>query len=511
MSAIGVLSRPRTHVATAARVDRTTLAAAVFAGALAILLTWNGFRVLQADSYRLLYAGRLIATHGVSSHYIFTLAAQGRPYADQQWLAELGAYVAWLLGGYAAVALLFAAAFGAGIAGLVALLCARGASAPVAIGSAMLAIFGLLSLAFVRAEMLVMPLFVAMLWLVLSDADAGHESMPRRTLLLIPVLVLWANLHGSVLIGAAIVAVHLLYRCVRVARHRRGLAVRYGLLAIAAALTPLATPALWHVLAYYQSMMGNHAVAIADIEWDPPVIGQLSSLQFAVPLLAGLGSTVLAWRAGRRPSATLLIAIAICAVAASIAMRNDMWLGLAGAALVAETASAWIPTSKPTTTFRLGLAGAALVLALVALTMPLSRPSSGYQAGSPLSVLRATTAYVADHPCARVLADNQSASALLWLDPKLVGRVGFDGELEVYSQPALRSWIAFQAAASPRWLSAARNYQVLVGATSDHPQLVSRLAGLRTTTLARSAAGIAVLNPGAPSCGAANTEGAHNA
>ncbi len=79
-----------------------------------------------------------------------------------------------------------------------------------------------------------------------------------------------------------------------------------------------------------------------------------------------------------------------------------------------------------------------------------------------IRAVTATAAYGESRPCVRVIGDSVSASALLWLDPPLAGRVAFDGELEVYPQPALRGWVTFQAAQTPDWLSAASGYQILI-------------------------------------------------
>src|SRR5262249_36772247 len=71
----------------------------------------------------------------------------------------------------------------------------------------------------IRAQSFAYPCLALTLWLILAD---GRAPRPRaRTWLLIPVLVLWANTHGSVLLGAALVALYAGYRAAR-ARARRG-------------------------------------------------------------------------------------------------------------------------------------------------------------------------------------------------------------------------------------------------------------------------------------------------
>jgi hypothetical protein len=261
------------------------------------------------------------------------------------------------------------------------------------------------------------------------------------------------------------------------------------------------------VLAYYHAMIGNHAVGLADIEWDPPVFPALSFFQFAIPLVLAGCATVAVLTRGRRPSGVLVVGVALSAGAASIAMRNSIWLSLAAAALIAQTAPAWLPTSEARPAFLRVLAFSGGLLAVLGLGRLATRTDGGFTHRAPLEAIAATATYAAAHPCARVLGDNDSASALLWLEPSMAGRVGFDGELEAYPQPALTSWVAFQAASGSDWLAAAHGYGLLIGASAQ-PVLVRQLGSLAGgTVLARDSRGIAVADValGSPACaGVAN-------
>lgn len=473
---------------------RSTLVAAAFVFALAICWTWPAFRQLQADSYRLLYQGRWIAEHGLPYHDPFTVAASGRSFADQQWLAELSDYEAWRLGGYGGLAVLSAVAFGSAFALLAALMRRRGASFALAISCATLGLLGTFGVTFLRAQVLALPLFVALLWLCLEDS--GQPRLRRRFVLVLPLLVLWANLHGSVLIGVALAGTYVCYRAVKMARRgcRRPAAV-YAALGVALALTPIATPYGTHVLVYYEHMIGNPAMGIADIEWDAPAFLTFPFFQFVVPLLVALASLAVACARGHRPPWVLIGLLGLTGVAAALEMRDNIWLSIVAALMVAETASAWLP-SRPANRISLaGISAAAAGLAALGVAAPLTLSSSSIQLQTPLLAIAGVASYAAAHPCARVLADNTSASALLWLDPALAGRVGFDGELEVYQPESLIQWVRFQTADGARWLSAARGYQVLLGAKAFAPRLVAHLERLpRSSFLVRDARGIAVLD-----------------
>lgn len=476
--------------------ERATLCGAAFVGAIAVWLCLSGFKELQADSFRLLYAGRYIAQHGLPHQEVFTLAGRGRPFADQQWLAELTDYEAWRLAGYGGLAVLAALTFGSGYALLTALLRRRGASLPIAISCALLASFSALTLTFVRAQLFALPLFVALLWLCLGDADG--ERLRGRTVLVLPLIALWANVHGSVVIGAALAFAYFAYRATTMAlRRSRRQAVAYSSLAAIVVLMPLVTPYGAHILAYYQGMFGNHAVRLADIEWDPPAFGALSFFQFVIPLALAATCAVVAAMRGRRPSWPLLGAIVITGTAAALTMRSNVWLGIAAAALIAESARDWIPSRAPDPRFVALLAAAAAVLAVVGIGRLAARSAEGFLSHAPLRAVTASATYADSHPCARVLADNASASALLWLDPALAGRVGFDGELEAYSQPALIRWVEYQSGSGHDWTAATDGYQILLGTTADHPDLVKRLTQLPgARVLASDTTGVGVADGG---------------
>src|SRR5947208_9436486 len=52
-----------------------------------------------------------------------------------------------------------------------------------------------------RAQSLAFVLFVTVVWLLIADA----RTPSRRILLVFPVLILWANVHGSAITGALLV------------------------------------------------------------------------------------------------------------------------------------------------------------------------------------------------------------------------------------------------------------------------------------------------------------------
>jgi hypothetical protein len=138
----------------------------------------------------------------------------------------------------------------------------RGVSAILTIGAGAGATVMALPALFVRAQDFALPLFALLLALCLIDAE--HERPGRRMILVLPLLAVWANLHGSVLVGAGLAVAYLLYRGLAMARKGwRRSASGCLLLTVAAAVMPLATPYGLHIITYYTELLGNPAVAAA--------------------------------------------------------------------------------------------------------------------------------------------------------------------------------------------------------------------------------------------------------
>jgi hypothetical protein len=472
----------------------STAAAVAFVGGLALFLVAPALLQLQADSFRDLYLGRWIVGHGIPHHEVFAIANRGREWIDQQWLADVFGYEIWRVGGYQGLAIVNALAFACAYAVLAGLMRRRGAPTPVAISFASFAMVSVFSLVFIRAQSFALPLFPILLWL--CYADAAGDRIRAHTLAVVPLLVLWANVHGSVLLGAAFASGCLMYRAVRLCRAgRRRVAAAYLALATAAALTVFATPYGIGVLHYYREFVGNGAVGAADLEWDPPMFPALSFFQFVIPLgVAGVAVLLALLRKRRWPPWLDLWAVGLTAVGAAMAMRNNVWLGMASALVVAQTAQSWIPTQPLTRGFVRVLGACAVVLAAIGLGRLATRNSVQYERLAPGPELTVTAAYAAGHRCATVLADITSVSALLWRYPWMAERVAYDGRIESYTPTALMSWVRYQSGDLPHARELLQSYTMLVGSARS-PALLARLERLpRVRVLARDSRGIVVLN-----------------
>jgi hypothetical protein len=163
----------------------------------------------------------------------------------------------------------------------------------------------------VRAQLFSLVLFCAAL--LLLRAEARRPS--RRVWLLVPLIALWSNLHGAVLVGLAIAAAYLVLERAR----REPVVAACVLTASCAAL--FVTPALAASGDYYLGVLRSEAAQRGEGLWAPLSVHKPFDVLFilvAIPLL------VFALRSGLR--VWELVCIAALVAMTLHAGRNAVWL-----------------------------------------------------------------------------------------------------------------------------------------------------------------------------------------
>lgn len=433
-------------------------------------------RYLFWDSYFGLVAGRYIAANGVPTTEALTTAGKLQ-WIDQQWLSHWLFYAAWSIGGYSATALLSAVAVTLAFALLAALMVNHGVPGRRAFVWSLAALAVALGSTVVRAQSLILPLAVLLLWAILDDAR--RPGFRVRFVTVLPLLAIWANMHGSVLLGAGAVGA---YSAVRAASdawrqdlRSAALHAATGAMALAALL---ATPYGLSVFDYYQSLLANTAVHGYILEWSAPVIGNPYSLAFFAML--AVTAVVVGYGFARRyrPPIVLVVAAAGLGLLALTGVRYAIWFGIVAAVLNAQILAGARPAPPPFPAAFLR-AGAAVLLAASVVSAAVLITTSGdeFERDLPRAAMAAVADYTAAHPATLILAD-ELASALLWRHPGLAGHVGFDTRLEQYPEDRLVAWFEYLNGVPPGWPSATDGYDVLLGSAVDHPELVARLTAL---------------------------------
>ena len=402
--------------------------------------------LLVQDSWLALVDGRFIAQHGLPRVDNFAVMTQGARWVDQQWLAHLSLYELYRLGG-------LRLALGAGL-GLTFLALATGAFFARRAGASArsVALVALLPLCVapwvlqLRTQTLALPLFVAVYGLL--AADSRRPSL--RVWLVLPILVLWGNLHGSVVLGAMLVGCHGLLLARR--KTFRGL-----VLAATAPATLVASPYGFGVIDYYRWMLIGSPLRKYVTEWQPAKLGPGTLLFFvtALAIVFALG------RHGRAVSTFERAALPLLLVAGFASIRNGVWLALAAAVsapLLLDAALAparALPEAARVINRRLAAVVIGLTVTVVAGSF--ARPAASFESEWPAAGAQAVAA--AAGPNGLVLADDVHSDWLLWKEPQLAGRIGYDVRFELLSAHRIATLYRFREEGVNRGIAAP--YRVL--------------------------------------------------
>ena len=356
-------------------------------------------RHLYADSFYDLYAGRYILRHGIPQRNVVTVAAHGAPWIDQQWLAQVIYYAAWAAGGYAALAVLSAMLVTSGFAVLALLMLRRGVPPTRMFAWTTAAVIACVGNTVIRAQSFAFPLFAVTLWLIL--ADSGAPRLRARTWLVVPVLVIWANTHGSVLLGAGLVALYAGYRAATalLRRDRRPVPAYLALGAVAAA-SVVCTPYGIGVVRFYQRIDSvTPALTRYDTEWGRPTLPNPFSWAFFA-LTAGTAIAVaVAWRRGARPDPLLAAAALVLLGLALTAIRNQVWFAFGGSLLAADTlARSGRPVAVLSKAFGWATAGVFVTVALAGLADLATTSAHQFESKAPVQAINTAADLAARNP-----------------------------------------------------------------------------------------------------------------
>src|SRR4051794_445579 len=129
--------------------------------------------------------------------------SNGHGWVDQQWLSQLAMYAIQRVGGLGLVGVAHVGLCAGAVAATTVATRRLGAAATSVMVILPPCAFLLLAGQFeVRTQAYAYPLFVAVLYLLAMDS----RSPSPRVYWVLPLLILWANVHGSASLGAGLVA-----------------------------------------------------------------------------------------------------------------------------------------------------------------------------------------------------------------------------------------------------------------------------------------------------------------
>jgi hypothetical protein len=416
----------RTQVSRAAAFLRRNGILVGVVGVFGTVIAGRLAKEVTQDTWLALVAGRTVAHGGVPGHDHLTLWTLGQHWIDQQWLAHLVMYGLYATGGLVLLVVfhfvIVSATFAAGV------IYARrvgGATRPVAwlvVATVYPIVFGAGN---VRTQVLALPLFAAVLMLLVEDT----RYPSRRVLLVLPLVALWANVHGSAVIGVALIVL-------RAAFGLRGAETRLRSFSLAAGaiLALFATPYGFSILPYYQHTLLNPAFREVVTEWQPLTPGLITLPAY---LLIGAALWLMARRT-RELGRFELVAELMLILLSLLALRSVVWLGLGSLILLARPLAAALgelELGMDRLNVVVGAGGVAL--ALIAMLGVIGRgPASlthAYPSGAGAAVMKAAKA----HPGSAIFADDRFADWLLLEHPSLAGRVLYDARFELLTSKQL--------------------------------------------------------------------------
>ena len=466
--------RPRVATRISAGLEQNgTLVMAV--AAFAIVLITHLRTALAADGWMALLSGRVVAQHGLPSHDTLMVWAHARTWVDQQWLAQLTLYGLDRLGGLPLVLLVHAFLVTGALGGAAALAVRRGGSARSATWVVLPVLVAYWPEAVVmRPQSFAYPLFVAVLWVLVDEL----RQPSRRVYLVLPLLVLWANLHGSVVVGAAVVSAFAVTEIAASLRSRPR-TVHFRSLALLAApwLCVLASPYAISLPHYYRLIFSS-GFGTYVTEWAPTTL----TLAHAPVYLLALGGLWLFGRTGNRASWFEKLAFVGLTLLAFDAVRNAVWLALFSLIVLPRLLDALrAPAVEPKRLNRL-LALAMLALVGVATLGVAFEPASWFTESYPAAAGNAAVA--AAGPTGRVFANERYADWLVFEHPQLAGRIAYDSRFELLTSRQLRSVQEFRNLIAG-WHRTVHGYPALVLDRQDDARPIAALVrtkGARVVT-----------------------------
>ena len=290
------------------------------------LVSFAGPILNDGDTFWHLAAGRWMIAHGqVPATDPFSYTFAGQPWVAQEWLSEVLMAGAWQAAGWAGVMLLTGLAMGATTALMLGWM--RRWLAPLPAIAALV-----VGLACVAPSLLARPHILALpamaLWTVgLLDARARAKA---PSFWLLPVMILWANLHSSFIVGLGLAAALGLEQALDFKAWRwrtMGLWAVFGLASLGAALL---TPHGVDGFAFPLRVMGMKTLPNIT-EWQGPDFLKLQPLEIAV--LAG--AFAIFWRGARLTAVRAALVLFLVHLTLQH-VRQEVLLGVIAPLLIAE-------------------------------------------------------------------------------------------------------------------------------------------------------------------------------
>jgi hypothetical protein len=279
-----LMSVTTVHTDQAAPSLRALLPVWVGAAVYALFVLAGNRLLIDPDTLWQITVGQWILDHhAVPTEDVYSFTMRGQPWISTQWLAQVLYAKAFAVAGWAGPVVLAAAAIAATFA-----LLARFVSRRLSDSATLVCIAAALALTvphlLARPHVLALPILVA--WAAGLTVAADRREAPSYWLL--PLMALWANLHGGFVFGLLLIgglALDALWNADAPAR--KMLFARWFAFGLAALAASCITPYGWNALLAPQKILSLGSALPLIMEWRAADFSSIGP--FEICLLLGLG------------------------------------------------------------------------------------------------------------------------------------------------------------------------------------------------------------------------------
>lgn len=251
-------------------------------GVYALALIGGRTLLSDSDTYWQIAVGRWILDHHALPHVdIYSFTRAGEPWTSSSWLAQVLFAASYNLAGWTGPMILAAGCIASTFALLVHIL-GRRIPAAYAVAVAMAALVLSMGHFLARPHVLVLPIMLAWANGLMSASERGRSPSPW----LLPLIALWANLHGGFVFGLVLVgafALDALWNAERV--QQRSLVLRWAAFGIGALVACCATPYGWGSILAARKILDLGEVLHLIYEWMPANFSKFGAFEMAILML----------------------------------------------------------------------------------------------------------------------------------------------------------------------------------------------------------------------------------
>lgn len=305
----------------------------------ALFLLAGNRLLIDPDTMWQITVGQWIIDHrAVPQTDVYSFTMRGQPWISTQWLAQVLYAKAHAAFGWSGPVVLAAGAIAATFA-----LLAKWLNRHLSESTTLVFVAAALALTvphlLARPHVLALPVMVAWVGGLIAAADRRHAP----SFWLLPLMALWANLHGGFVFGLVLIAPIALDAVLAAeARARRSLVVRWAAFGAAALLASWCTPYGWHALLASQKILELGGALPLIMEWKPADFGSLGALE--VCLLLGIGLAL--YRGIKLPPMRIVLLLGLIHMALAQGRAGEI-LALLGPLVLAAPLARQIGGAEP--------------------------------------------------------------------------------------------------------------------------------------------------------------------